>query len=114
MKKMESGNLASGASKAPRIYVDITQEPTHMRGIYHQSHFQNLRSHAYAWTSVSYPRICVTHYHPAKQASKSPHAYAPAVLTLMRGQSRLCVAQLSKRQQSSRICVNIIRPLTLM
>ncbi|MED6114465.1 hypothetical protein PIB30_080463, partial [Stylosanthes scabra] len=71
------------------------------------------KGHAYAWTSVSYPRICVTHYHPAKQASKSPHAYAPAV-TLMRGQSRLCAAQLSKRQQSSRICVDIIRPLTHM
>ncbi|MED6125721.1 hypothetical protein PIB30_071366, partial [Stylosanthes scabra] len=41
------------------------------------------------------------------------HAYAPTV-TLMRGQSRLCAAQLSKRQQSSRICVNIIRPLTHM
>ncbi|MED6166591.1 hypothetical protein PIB30_110834, partial [Stylosanthes scabra] len=113
MKKMEFGNLASGASKASRICVDITQKPTHMRGIYHQGHFQNLRSHAYAWTLVSYPRICVTHYHPAKQASKSPHAYAPAV-TLMRGQSHLCAAQLSKTKQSSRICVNIIRPLTHM
>ncbi|MED6201434.1 hypothetical protein PIB30_094960 [Stylosanthes scabra] len=105
MKKIESENLASGASKVPRICVDITQEPTHMRGIYHQGYFQNLRSHAYAWTSVSYPRICVTDYHPAKQASKSPHAYAPAV-TLIHGQSRLCAAQLSKRQQSSRICVS--------
>ncbi|MED6189968.1 hypothetical protein PIB30_101180 [Stylosanthes scabra] len=94
------------ASKVPRICVDITQEPTHMRGIYHQDHFQNSRSHAYAWTSVSYPRIGVTHYHPANKASKSPHACAPAV-TLMRGQSRLCAAQLSKRQQSSRICVDI-------
>ncbi|MED6140388.1 hypothetical protein PIB30_092662, partial [Stylosanthes scabra] len=59
MKKMESENLASGASKAPRICVDITQKPTHMRGIYHQGHFQNLRSHAcwvvmghaYAWVA---------------------------------------------------------------
>ncbi|MED6165439.1 hypothetical protein PIB30_099528 [Stylosanthes scabra] len=49
MKKMESGNLASGASKAPRICVDITQEPTHMRGIYHQGHFEQPRN----------PRICV-------------------------------------------------------
>ncbi|MED6116179.1 hypothetical protein PIB30_097760, partial [Stylosanthes scabra] len=48
MKKMEFGNLASGASKAPRICVDITPEPTHMRGIYHQGYFQNLSSHAYA------------------------------------------------------------------
>ncbi|MED6189525.1 hypothetical protein PIB30_096749, partial [Stylosanthes scabra] len=48
MKKMESGNLASGASKTPRICVDITQELTHMRGIYHQGYFKNLRSHTYA------------------------------------------------------------------
>ncbi|MED6203024.1 hypothetical protein PIB30_111469, partial [Stylosanthes scabra] len=33
MKTMESGNFASGASKAPRICVGITQEPTHMCGI---------------------------------------------------------------------------------
>ncbi|MED6226366.1 hypothetical protein PIB30_102991, partial [Stylosanthes scabra] len=49
--------------------------------------FPRARPHAYAWTSPRNPRICVTRYHPAKQASKS---------TLMRGQSRLCVAQLSK------------------
>ncbi|MED6176089.1 hypothetical protein PIB30_084530, partial [Stylosanthes scabra] len=47
---------------------------------------------------------------------QSPHAYAP-VVKLMRGQAcrvTPCVAQLSKRQQSSRICVNIIEPLTHM
>ncbi|MED6214437.1 hypothetical protein PIB30_103101 [Stylosanthes scabra] len=38
VKNMESGNFASGASKAPRICVGITQEPTHMRGIDMTSH----------------------------------------------------------------------------
>ncbi|MED6152676.1 hypothetical protein PIB30_094346 [Stylosanthes scabra] len=47
MKNMESGNFASGASKAPRICVGITQEPTHMRGI-------DMTSHAY--TSSLAPR----------------------------------------------------------
>ncbi|MED6141161.1 hypothetical protein PIB30_100577 [Stylosanthes scabra] len=140
--------------RVPRICVDISQEPTYMRGSHQQGHFYESRSHAYAWTRVT-PRICVTyitkamftfksphigvdisqqltHMHESgasksatltpkystyawsssqpTHASELPHAYAP-VVKLMHGQAcrvTPCVAQLSKKQQSSRICVNII------
>ncbi|MED6191063.1 hypothetical protein PIB30_112372, partial [Stylosanthes scabra] len=58
VEKMESGNLASGAIK----------QPTHMRGILHQSYVQKLRFHAYAWTSVSHSRICVSQEHRVSNA----------------------------------------------
>ncbi|MED6190541.1 hypothetical protein PIB30_106887, partial [Stylosanthes scabra] len=92
------------------------QEPTHMHGYQSATHAHaRVKSIKSATLTPKYSTYAWSSFQPT-HASESPHAYEP-VVKLMRGQAcrvTPCVAQLSKRQQSSRICVNIIEPLTHM
>ncbi|MED6154436.1 hypothetical protein PIB30_112498, partial [Stylosanthes scabra] len=100
-----------------------------MRGILHQSYVRNPRFHAYAWTSVSNSRICVSQEHreqstayalPSSQpthASESPHAYASAVKAYAWSsisESRCAQLNFSREVKNPRICVDISLPPTHM